>query len=124
LKRLRRKSQNSSTPKRKGCKLEIEFGNDVKEICKYQTPAAPGFAVRCPTANEKLISAVMQKRFRTAVGLLLFLVKFSQPDISNLVRELAKVNDGATNENFKQMLRAVKFVLDTHFKVLKFKSSA
>ena len=27
-------------------KLEKEFRDDVKEICKYPTPAAPGFAVR------------------------------------------------------------------------------
>ena len=58
-------------------KLEKEFGNNVKEIRKYRTPAAPGFTVRQPTANGKLISAVMQKRFRMAVELLLFLVKFS-----------------------------------------------
>ena len=63
----------------------------------------------------------MQKCFRMAVGLMLFLVKLSCPDISNSVRELAKVNDGATNKNFMQMLRAVKFVLDTCSKALKFK---
>ena len=63
----------------------------------------------------------MQKRFRMAFGLMLFLVKLSHPDISNLIRELAKVNDRVKNENFKQMLRAVKFVLDTCFKALKFK---
>ena len=41
----------------------------------------------------------MQKRFKLAVGLLLFLVKFSRPKISKSGRELAKViNDGATNE--------------------------
>ena len=52
---------------------------------------------------------------------MLFLVNFSCLDISNSVRELAKVNDGAINEHFKQMLRAVKFVLDTRKKALKFK---
>ena len=76
-------------------KLKKEFEVDVQEIRKYQTPAAPGLAVRCPTANEQLISAVMQRRFWMAVWLMLFLVKFSCPDISNLVKELAKVNDGA-----------------------------
>ena len=102
-------------------KLKKEFGDDVKEICKYRTPAAPGFAVQRPTADDSLISAEMQKRFRMAVGLLLFLVKFSMPDISNSVRELAKVNDSATDKNFKQMMRAVKFALDTRLKALKFK---
>ena len=52
---------------------------------------------------------------------MLFLVKFSSPEISNSVRYLTKGNDKATNKNFKQMLRAVKFVLDTCFKALKFK---
>ena len=44
-------------------KLEKEFGVDVQEVRKYRTPAAPGFAVRCPTANEQLILAVMQRCF-------------------------------------------------------------
>ena len=68
-----------------------------------------------------MIPADIQKCVRMLVGLMLFLVKFSCPDISNSVRELAKINDGATDKNFKQMLRAVKFVLDTCFKALKFK---
>ena len=44
-------------------KLEKEFRVDVQEVCKYQTPAAPGFAVHCPTANKQLILDVMQRRF-------------------------------------------------------------
>ena len=52
---------------------------------------------------------------------MLFLIKFSHPDISIGVRELTKVNDGATQENLKQMLRTVKFVLDTRTKTLRFK---
>ena len=68
-----------------------------------------------------MVSADMQKRFRMTVGLILFLVKFSCPDILNSVRELAKFNDGATNKNFKQVLIAAKFLLDTCLKSLKFK---
>ena len=52
---------------------------------------------------------------------MLFLIKFSCPDLSNAVSKLAKVNNGATQENFKQMLRAVKIVLDTRRKILRFK---
>ena len=44
-------------------KLKKEFGVNVQKICKYQTPAAPGFAVRRPTANKQLISGVTQRRF-------------------------------------------------------------
>ena len=102
-------------------KLEKEFGIDVFKICKYQTPAAPKCAVQRPTSNDVLIPDEMQKDFRIAVGLMLFVIKFSCPDISNAVRELAKVSDGAAQEYFKQMLRTVKFVLDTCQKTLRFK---
>ena len=63
----------------------------------------------------------MYKCFRIAVVLMLFLIKLSRPDISYTVRELAKVNFGATQEHFKQMLRTVKFVLDAGQKTLKLK---
>jgi hypothetical protein len=41
------------------------------------------------------------------------LVKHSRPDISNSVRELSKVADGATEAHFKALLRTVKNVIDT-----------
>jgi hypothetical protein len=41
------------------------------------------------------------------------LVKHSRPDISNSVRELSKVADGATEGHFKALLRTVKYVMDT-----------
>ena len=45
--------------------------------------------------------------------MLLYLVKHSRPDIANPVRELSKVLDGATSAAFKEMLRIIKYVLDT-----------
>jgi hypothetical protein len=41
------------------------------------------------------------------------LVKHSRPDISNSVRELSKVADGATEAHFKAFQRTVKYVIDT-----------
>ena len=52
---------------------------------------------------------------------MLFLIKFLRPDISNAVRELAKFNNGTNNEKIKKMIRAVKLVLDTRRKFLRFK---
>ena len=46
--------------------------------------------------------------------MLLYLVKYSRPDIANCVRELSKVLDSATGEAYNEMLRVIKFVLDTH----------
>ena len=50
----------------------------------------------------------------------MYLVKFSRPDISNSVRELSKVMDGATQSNMKSLLMTIKYVLDTRQRVLSF----
>ena len=51
--------------------------------------------------------------YRTGVGMLLFLVKHSRPDIANAVRELSKVLDGPSPAALKEMKRVIKYVLDT-----------
>ena len=45
--------------------------------------------------------------------MLLYLVKHSRPDIGNCVRELSKVLDGTTDCAFDEMLRTIKYGLDT-----------
>ena len=52
--------------------------------------------------------------------MLLFLTKFSRPDIANAERELSKVNNCANLAHFKEMLRTVKFVLDTRNWMLRY----
>jgi hypothetical protein len=43
------------------------------------------------------------------VGSLLYLIKYSRPDIANTVRELAKCMDGATPAAFNEMKRVIRF---------------
>jgi hypothetical protein len=50
--------------------------------------------------------------------MLLYLVKHSRPDISNAVRELTKVIDGATNAHWKSLIHTITFVLDTRLYAL------
>ena len=45
--------------------------------------------------------------------MLLYLVKHSRPDIANATRELSKSMDGATEVGFQELLRVIKYVLDT-----------
>ncbi len=45
--------------------------------------------------------------------MLLWLVKHSRTDIANSVHELLKVLDSASNVSYKEMLRSIKFILDT-----------
>ena len=60
-----------------------------------------------------------QTEFRSGVGMLLYLLKFSRPDLSNPIREVAKVMDGATQGHLKTLYRLIKFTLETRNKALK-----
>ena len=55
----------------------------------------------------------MQKSFRSRIGMLLWLMKHSRPDISNATREGSKVIDKATLGDYNYMLQIVKYVLET-----------
>jgi hypothetical protein len=101
--------------------LKEHFGEMVKEKRVYKTPGAPKTVIIRPMKDDPLISVEDQKKFRSGVGMLLYLVKHSRPDIANAVRELSKVADGATQAHWKAMMRVIKFVIDTENYGLKIK---
>ena len=45
--------------------------------------------------------------------MILYLIKYLGPDLNNAVRELSKCMDKATFGTYQEMLRVIKFVLDT-----------
>jgi len=93
--------------------LMDKFGDEVlgKRICR--TPGTPRLKVIRPDKDSQLIDAELQIRYCSGVGMLLYLAKYSRPDISNVVRELSKCMDGATIGTYLELLRVIKFVLDT-----------
>ena len=100
--------------------LEEQFGDKIKDINRtYSTPAGPKTMILRPEKGDKLISAQEQTTYRSGVGMLLYLVKHSRPDISNAVRELSKVADGATLAHWKALTRTIKYVIDTKNYALK-----
>ena len=56
--------------------------------------------------------------------MLLSLTKHSRPDICNIVVELSKCMDRATMGTYQEMLRVVKFVIDTKNFCLKIRPKA
>mmetsp|Transcript_23925 Transcript_23925/g.36370 ORF Transcript_23925/g.36370 Transcript_23925/m.36370 type:complete len:136 (+) Transcript_23925:1421-1828(+) len=52
-------------------------------------------------------------QYRSGVGMLLYLVKHSRPDISNPVRELSKAITKASSTQYSEMLRIMKYVDQT-----------
>ena len=94
-------------------KLEGIFHKEIASLQSYKTPAAPGeIIMKCHDDAEK-VDAETHSLFRSGVGMLLYLVKFSRPEISNAVREVAKVNDGPTKAQMRSLYRLIKFVVDT-----------
>ena len=84
--------------------LDRIFGDKVKGLTFRETPAGTGFTVTICQIPDQLVSLDEQRSYRSVVGILLYLVKFSRPDISNAVRELLKASDGADKSSFKSLL--------------------
>jgi len=93
--------------------LEQNFGNIVKTQCTTETPSTPGFHVVRNIPNAVYIMDEKQKLYRSGVGMLLYLVKHSRPDLSNGTRELSKVMDKATEGHMKELCRVIKYAFDT-----------
>ena len=103
--------------------LKLHFGELVESVKFYSTPAIPRTVILRPKVTDARLSAEDQSKYRSGVGMLLYLVKHSRPDIANAVRELSKVADGATEDHWKALLRVIKYVLSTEAYGLKIKPS-
>jgi hypothetical protein len=101
--------------------MEITFGKYLDKVRSYKTPAGPKTSIVRPVKGDPLISAEMQKLFRSGVGMLLWLVKHSRPDLNNATRELSKVADGATEGHWKELLRTISYTVKTKDIALKIK---
>jgi len=98
-------------------KLDKFYGYLVNKSKVYATPGTPRISIIRGIENYE--TPENQKIFRSVLGMLLYLVKHTRPDIANCVRELAKVLDKATIPAFKEMKRVLKYVLDTRNLALK-----
>jgi hypothetical protein len=85
--------------------LEAKFGNDVYNKRVYRTLGTPRFKIVRPDDDTDVINSTLQSRYRSGVGMLLYLTKYSRPDLCNDVRELAKCMDKATKGTYLEMLR-------------------
>ena len=91
--------------------LKKKFGKEVEK--QSLTPGTPGFIGAKQNEEGAQINEDQQQEYQSGAGTLLYLTKHSRPDIANAVRELSKSMDGASKLQFREMLRVIKFVLDT-----------
>jgi histone deacetylase 1/2 len=99
--------------------LEKKFGEETQMLHAYVTPGTPGLYQLREKDESLMLPMEQRERYRSGVGMLLYLVKHSRPDIANAVRELSKVLDCSTKGSYKEMLRCIKYVLDTRIFGLK-----
>jgi hypothetical protein len=93
--------------------LKEKFEKEVKNLSDDGTPGTPRFKIVRPTNETEKIDGNLQSKYRSGVEMLLYLIKYSRTDLANVVRELSKCMDGANLATYEEMLRVVKFVLDT-----------
>jgi hypothetical protein len=79
----------------------------------YLTPGTPRFIIQRPTKDMEGLDTDHQQKYRSGVGILLYITKYSRPDISNVVRELSKCMNGATWGAYHEMLLVIEFEIDT-----------
>ena len=84
------------------------------------TPGTPRFTARRLETPEDKASPEEHETYRSRVGTLLYLTKYSRPDIYNPVRELSKTMDAPAPVHLKEMNKLIRCVLSTKDYGLKF----
>jgi hypothetical protein len=94
-------------------KLKKEFEADLAGLKRLDTPGTPSKGLMKKVSDEEALDATAQTRLRSGIGMLLFLMKHSRPDLANPIREISKCMGKGNEEAMKEMKRIVKFVIDT-----------
>jgi hypothetical protein len=66
-------------------RLIKNFGEEVEGKRKFLTPGTPKFKIQRSTINMDILDPQSQRKYRSGVRMLLYLTKYSRPDISNIV---------------------------------------
>jgi hypothetical protein len=101
--------------------LTQNFGVEIKGKRKFLTPVKPRFKIQNLTINLDVLDEHYQKRWRLRVGMLLYMTKYSCPDILNTIRKLWKCMDSAPWGTYNELFRVIKFIIDTNTFGLKVK---
>ena len=85
---------------------------DLPKEANPKTPAAPGTILEKGEESE-MLSHEDQQTYRSGVGKMLHMMRWSRPDILNAVRDLSRFMSAATAANLKAMKRVMQYVVAT-----------
>ncbi|KAL7534985.1 LOW QUALITY PROTEIN: hypothetical protein ACHAWF_005015 [Thalassiosira exigua] len=94
-----------------GLFIKKEFGAQVEKLRRCLTPGTPSVRLFLKTDPKLVLLESIHHRYRKGIGMLLYLVKFSRPDITNVIS--FQNLSGPTEATSREMLRVVKYVLTT-----------
>jgi hypothetical protein len=77
-------------------KLIDKFGNEMSDKRINKTLGTPRFKISRPVQDCDTICESLQRHYRSGVGMLLYFIKYSRPDIRNAVKELSERMDRVT----------------------------
>jgi hypothetical protein len=80
---------------------------------KCLAPGTPRFKVQKSTNDIEVLGGEYQGKYCPGVGMLLYLTKYSRPDISNIVRELSQCVDSASWGLYQELVCVIKCSVDT-----------
>lgn len=91
---------------------ESRFAEEVKGMRSHVIPITPRYKAYKVKEEWERLPEKEQKEYRGGVGILLHLVKYNRPELSYCTRELSKVMDAANHKHCKELIRAIKYMLD------------
>ena len=91
--------------------FEKQFGEKVAKKKMTITPASPG-SIGGKVDDISKVDEKTQSMYRSGEGTLLYLTKYSRPDLTNPLRELSKSMDGTSMAHVTEMYRVIDFVLE------------
>ena len=85
-------------------KIEEKCEEELNNVREYGKPTTPGQGTVRTKEGDECLNKNEQLKYKLAIGMMLFLVKYSMPDIANVVWNLSKVNNRANYVHYKQIL--------------------
>jgi len=85
---------------------------DIPKSGSWKTPAVPG-EVLIRGDSQDIFDKSEQRIYRSGVGKMLHMCKYSRPEIINSVRELSRFMDGAVLAQKKAMYQVMRYLTNT-----------
>ena len=88
------------------------------------TPSTPAFKLARVKEGEGALSPEEQTLYRCGVGILLYLVKHTRPDLANATRKFSKAMDVANYLHWRELLLVIVYALKTQEKCIALKPNS